>query len=451
MNDQKSSSGETRRDFIKKAAVGAAAVTTVNAFKTPIYGQQQAPSAGRVIGANDRIAVAYIGVGNQGTAHLQHQKTHAQANNIAQVAVCDLWQKRLDKARAFIGASEADAYRDHRKLLERKDIDAVVISTVDNWHAQVTLDALAAGKHVYCEKPMTRYLGEAFEVYDAVKKSGRTYIVGSQGCADPKYHQAAKWIKEGKLGPLVWGQGSYCRNNPKNSEWTYPVDQDLQESNVDWVRWLGKAPRINFNPDHYFSWHKYYAYNSGIIGNLLPHRFHPLMLATGDLQFPRRVTATGTRRISTDRDITDTTHMLIEYPNGLTMVFAGSTVNELGLQDIIRGRKANLYFASSQNKVELKPERIFTDEVDAEEFSDPLPTDSIPRLEKNWFDCIRNGGTPLANIELAIRAQTALCLAEMSERMSLTLLFDEKTRAVKTGDGRTIPPLSYDSIIPPSA
>lgn len=448
MNEQRSSSGETRRNFIKKAAVGAAAVS---ALKTPIYGQQQAPSAGRVLGANDRIGVAYIGVGNQGTAHLRHQKTDAQKNNIAQLAVCDLWQKRLDAARAFIGVSEADAYRDHRKLLERKDIDAVVISTVDNWHAQVTLDALAAGKHVYCEKPMTRYLGEAFEVYDAVKKSGKTYIVGSQGCADPKYHQAAKWIKEGKLGPLVWGQGSYCRNNPRNSEWTYQVDPDLKENNVDWFRWLGKAPRINFNPDHFFSWHKYYAYNSGIIGNLLPHRFHPLMLATGDPQFPRRVTATGTRKISTDRDITDTTHMLIEYPNGLTMVFAGSTVNELGLQDIIRGRKANLYFASSQNKVELKPERIFTDEMDAEEFNDPLPTDSIPRLEKNWFDCIRNGGTPLANIELAIRAQTALCLAEMSERMSLTLLFDEKNRTVKTGDGRTIPPLSYDSIIPPSA
>ena len=143
--------------------------------------------------------------------------------------------------------------------------------------------------------------------------------------------------------------------------------------------------------------------------------------------------------------------MLIEYPNGLTMAFAGSTVNELGLQDIIRGRKANLFFASSQNKVELKPERIFTDELDAEEFNDPLPTDSIPRLEKNWFDCIRTGGTPLANVELAIRAQTALCLAEMSERMSLTLLFDEKTRVIKTGDGRTVPPLSYDSIIPPSA
>lgn len=443
--------GQTRRDFIKQTAGVAAVVGAANVLKTPVYGQNQAPSTGRAVGANDRIGVAYIGVGSQGTAHLRHQKTHAKENNIAQLAVCDVWQKRLDAARTFVGLTETDTFRDHRKLLERKDIDAVVISTIDNWHAQVTLDALAAGKHVYCEKPMTRYLGEAFEVYDAVKKSGKTYIVGAQGCTDPKYHKAAEWIKAGKIGPVVWGQGSYCRNNAKNSEWTYPVDPDLKEDNVDWNRWLGRAPRIKFNPDHYFSWHKYYAYNSGIIGNLLPHRFHPLMMATGNPEFPRRVCATGTRKISLDRDITDTTHMLVEFPSGLTLVVAGSTVNEQGLPDMIRGRKATIYFSSSQNKVELKPERIFSEEMDPEEFTSPLPTDSVPRLEKNWFDCIRNGQTPFANVELAIRTQTALCLSEMSERLSMTLLFDEKTRAIKTGDGRTIPALSYDSIVPPAA
>src|SRR5687767_14877268 len=172
--------GQTRRDFIKQTAGVAAAVGATGVLKTPVYGQNQAPAAGRAIGANDRIGVAYIGVGSQGTAHMRHQKTHAKDNNIAQLAVCDVWQKRLDAARNFLGLTETDAFRDHRKLLERKDIDAVVISTIDNWHAQVTLDALAAGKHVFCEKPMTRYLGEAFEIYDAVKKSGKTYIIGSQ-------------------------------------------------------------------------------------------------------------------------------------------------------------------------------------------------------------------------------------------------------------------------------
>ncbi|HUR47621.1 MAG TPA: Gfo/Idh/MocA family oxidoreductase [Candidatus Saccharimonadales bacterium] len=438
----------TRRSFIKKTAAATAAVATTGILKTPVYGQNQAPSTGRVIGANDRIVVGYIGTGAQGSTHIRLEKANAQDNNIVQAAVCDLYKKRLDAARDMIGVSDSDTYTDHRKLLERKDIDAVVIATVDNWHAQCTLDALAAGKNVYCEKPMTRYLAEAFQVYDAVKKTGRTYMVGSQGCADPKYHKAAEWIKAGKLGPLVWGQGSYCRNNPKNSEWSYAIDKDASEENLDWKRWLGKAPAIPFNPDHYFSWHKYTAYNSGIIGNLLPHRIHPLMLSTGNPEFPRRVCCTGTRKISTDRDITDTTHLLAEFPSGLTLVLAGSTVNEQGLQDVLRGQKGSIFFASSGNKVEFKPERIYTDDVEAADFFDPMKTDDIPRLEKNFFDCIRSGATPLANIDLAVRTQTVLCLAEQSERMSMTLLFDEKTRTIKSGDGKVIPPMGYDSPAP---
>jgi predicted dehydrogenase len=427
----------------------AAAVGATSLFKTPVYGQDQAPSTGRVLGANDRINVGYIGVGKQNTLHITLQKKFAQENNIAQVAVCDVYQRHLDAARQRIGLSAADAFRDYRKLLERKDIDAIVAAPIDTWHAQVTIDSLEAGKHVFCEKPMTRYLREAFEVYDTVKKSGKTYVIGSQGCMDAKWHKAAEWIREGKLGPLVWGQGSYCRNNKNNSEWTFPVDPDVSEKELDWSQWLGKVPKIPFNPEHYFSWHKYYAYNSGIIGNLLPHRFQPLMLATGNPEFPRRVVATGTRKVSTDREITDTTHLLAEFPSGLTLAVVGSTVNEQGLPEILRGRKATLHFASSQNRVELKPEAIFSDDLEAEEFADPQPPEHIERLEKNFFECIRSGKLPVANVELAVRAQTVLCLAEMSERLGLALFFDAKTRSVKTGDGRVIPPLTYDSVVPP--
>lgn len=438
--------GETRRSFIRKTATLAAAASTTNLLKTPVYGQSQAPSA-NVIGANNRIAVGYIGTGKQGMEHVRSQKKYAQENNIVQATVCDLYAKHLEAAKSFIGLKDADGFSDHRRLLERKDIDAVVIATVDNWHAQCSVDALETGKHVFCEKPMTRYLGEAWQVYDAVKKSGKVYVIGSQGCMDLKWHKAAEWVKAGKLGPLVWGQGSYCRNNPNNDEWQFPVDPDANEKNLDWYRWLGKAPKIPFNPQHYFSWHKYYAYNSGIIGNLLPHRFHPMMLATGNPEFPRRVVTTGTKKVSIDRDITDTTHLLAEFPSGLTLLVAGSTVNQVGLPDMLRGRKATLYFASQGNKVELKPEAIFTDEIDAEEFNDPASTESIPRLEKNFFDCIRSGQTPVANVELAIRAHTVLCMAEMSERLGLALFFDEKQRVLKTGDGKTVPALTYDSVI----
>ena len=446
---------QSRRAFLKTTATAAAAVAATGIVKTPVYGQSQAPSPGRVIGANDRIAVAYVGVGGQGMTHVRHQKTAASENNIVQAAVCDVWDKRLDAAKAYVGLTDADCFKDHRKLLERKDIDAVVVSTVDNWHAQVAIDAMEAGKHVYGEKPLGRYMEEGFAIADTIKRTGKTFQLGSQFCADPMYHKSAQWIREGKLGPLVWAQASYCRNNKNNSEWTYPVDIDLKESNCDWYRWLGKAPKIPFNPEHYFSWHKFYAYNSGILGNLLPHRFLPLMLATGNPEFPRRVACTGTRKVSTAREITDTTHLLAEFPSGLTFCVAGSTVNETGLQDMIRGRKATLSFASSANRIELTPERIFSGEdtnaIEAQSFSDPLPTASVPRLEKNWFDCIRSGKTPLANIDLALKAHAVLSLAEMSERTGFMLFFDEATRQVKTGDGKVVPAISYESNVPMSS
>jgi predicted dehydrogenase len=450
MNSQTNDSptNETRRSFIKKTATAAAALSAAGVLKTPVYGQSQAPSPGRVIGANDRIAVGYIGVGGQGMAHVRYQKENAADNNIVQGAVCDVWQKRLDAARTFMGLPEKDAYRDYRKLLDRKDIDAVLVATIDPWHAQVAIDAMQSGKHVYGEKPLARYFGEGFEIYDTVKRTGKTFQIGSQYCADPMFHKAAEWIRKGKLGQLVWGQGSYCRNNPKNSEWTYPVDTDASPGNLDWDMWQGKTKKVPWTPERYFSWHKYYDYNSGIIGNLLPHRFLPLMLATGNPEFPRRVACTGTRKVSLDREITDTTHLLTEFPSGLTLCIAGSTVNEQGLPDMLRGRKGTIYFSGSKNQVDYKPERPFVEEFEPEEFSDGAKQGDVPRLEKNWFDCIRNGKTPFADIELAIRAHTVLALAETAERLSLTLLYDEKTRTVKTGDGRVVKPLSYDSVLP---
>ena len=436
---------ETRRAFIQRSVVAAATDAASGILKTPVYGQTQAPSPGRVIGANDRIRVAYVGTGGQGQAHVRSQKEHATENNIAQAAVCDVYQKHLHQARVIAGLTEADAYGDHRKLLERKDLDAVIVATIDPWHCDVACDALEAGKHVYGEKPLARYLDEGFRIHDTVKRTGKVFVVGSQGCTAQKYHKAAEWIRAGKLGPLVWAQGSYCRNNPKNSEWTYPIDPEANSNNLDWKRWLGRTPSIPFNPEHYFSWHKFYAYNSGILGNLLPHTFVPLLLATGSAEFPRRVTCTGTRKVSLDREISDTTHLLAEMPSGLTFCVAGSTVNEVGLPEMIRGRQATLYFASGQDQVALKPERPFTEEIEAADFRGSGGSDDLALLEKNFFDCIRSGATPVASIDLAIRAHTILCLAEMSERLGLMLYFDEKSRKVTTGDGKLVSPISYDT------
>src|SRR5438552_14468137 len=258
-NEKPVTSGVPRREFIKKSAAVAAAVAASSLMKTPVYGQSQPPAAG-VSGANNKIVVGFIGVGAQGfNAHVRQIKAHASENNVALAAVCDVWAKRVKEVKEFIGG-DCQGFDHYHKLLERKDIDAVVIATHDPMHARATMDALNAGKHVYVEKPLTRYLGEAFEVQATVKKTGKILQVGSQGCSAAGWHKAAELIQGGKIGPLVWGQGYYCRNNQKG-EWNIPLDPYAKAETVDWKHWLGQVKKDGgFNPEHYFRWRKYYPY-----------------------------------------------------------------------------------------------------------------------------------------------------------------------------------------------
>jgi predicted dehydrogenase len=457
------SPGETRRDFIKKASTAAAVVAATNIFKTPVYGQNQAPSPGRVIGANDRIQIAHIGIGGQGGAHVRSMKSNAAENNIAQVACCDVSKTRVAETKKYIesegdkepgrATKNVEGFEDHRKLLERKDIDAVVIATVDHWHTACSVDAMNAGKHVYVEKPMTRYLGEAFEIYDTVKKTGRILQVGSQGCSDAKWHKAAELIKAGKIGPLVLGQGSYMRNSPKG-EWNYPIKEWATADDINWEKWLGPKihNRVSFSADHYFRWRKYYPYCAGLLGDLFPHRLHPLMLATGAPEFPTRVVSLGSKKIHTDRntpgtperDVEESIQMIAEFPSGLNLVVMSSTISEYGIPDVIRGHHARLEMAG--NRVQLIPERPFADDVEPATYDNLKPSEALPPHEKNWFDCIRENKEPNAGINLAVRVQTVISLCEMSDRLNMMCLFDEKTRKITNADGKVLKPLTYGDL-----
>ncbi|MDB6113053.1 MAG: hypothetical protein JWR69_4803, partial [Pedosphaera sp.] len=443
----------TRREFIKKASTAAAVVATVNMFKTPVYGQNQAPSPGSVVGANNRLVVGYIGVGGQGMAHVNTQKQYASANNIVQGAVCDLSKYRVKNAQSTIGGTECQGYDDHRKMLERKDIDAVTIATVDHWHAPCAIDAMNAGKHVYVEKPITRYLDEVFAIADTVKKTNKVLQVGSQICSDARWHKAAELIKAGKIGQLVMAQDSYMRNNPKG-EWNYAIQPWCTSEDLDWARWQGQVHnKTPFSADSYFRWRKYYPYCGGLLGDLVPHRLHPLMLATGSPEFPTRVVALGNKAAHTDkntpgtpeRDVPEQIQLIAEFPSGLNLLVTTSTINQIGLPSIIRGHKATLYLGGDH--VELKPEKEFADDVEPETFEHLQPSgEKINEMEKNWFDCIRSGQKPYGNIDLAVRVQTVISLAEMSQRLNIMCLFDEKTRKITTGDGKEVKPITYGTL-----
>lgn len=443
----------TRREFLKKTALASAVVAAAPLLRPTVYGQ--APSA-NVTGANNRIVIGYIGVGGQGlNAHVRIMQSNATANNIAQAAVCDVWQKRVDAAKAVIGG-DCKGYVDYRKLLEQKDLDAVVIATHDPIHAPASIAALEAGKHVYVEKPITRYLDEVFAVRDAVEKSKKVLQVGSQGCSAAGWHKAAELIKAGKIGTPVWAQGYYCRNNPKG-EWNYNIDADFATgAGVNWDAWLGGVKkRVPLSPEHYFRWRKFYPYCAGLLGDLVPHRLFPLVLATGNPEFPKRVACIGTKNVHTDkkrddgaleRDVAEHVEVIAEFPSGMSMVIGASTVNAKSPGFVIYGHHASLEIGNAGERLKLLPELPFTEEIDIEEFTGLQPSEDIGAHHANWLDCIRTGKQPNANIELAAKVQAVISLAEMSDRLGAACFYDEKTRKITTAGGQELKPLTYGTL-----
>jgi len=452
MTESSKSPGLPRREFIKKTATAAAVVASTSLLKTPIYGQSQAPSA-NVTGANNRIAVAVVGLGvGIGQNHFNGIHEKANENNTVMAAACDLFSERRELAKKA-DLKDADIYTDYRKIVDRKDIDGVVIATHDPWHAQISIDCMESGKHVYCEKPLTRYLDEAFQVHDTVKKTKKVFQIGSQGCSAGGYKKCADLVKAGKIGQLVWAQAWYSRNS-KEGEWNYAFDSKSNEKSVDWERWLGKVhKKTPFSQEHFHRWRKYYQYCAGPLGDLAPHRVHPLMLATGNPEFPVRVTSIGTKPIHIDktggnapeRDIPEHAQVLAEFPSGFVMMITCCTVNGSTPGPSLYGHMANLNIDATGSKVDLLPQREFGDDIDPENFAN-LQAEEIRVHEKNWFDCIRSGQETNANIDLAIRVQTVLSLAEMSDRLKTTMLFDEKGRKITDGGGKEIKPITYGTL-----
>ena len=444
-----------RREFIKKSATVAAAVASTNIFKTPVYGQNQAPSTGRVIGANDRISVAVIGVGEGiGKNHLEGIHKSAADNNTIVVAAADLFDKRRAWAVEHAGLKDSDVVAEYKKVLERKDVDAVVVATHDVWHSTVAIDALNAGKHVYSEKPLSRYLQEAYDVEAAVKSTGKVFQVGSQGCSAGTWLKCAELVRDGKIGTLVWAQGYYCRNSI-GGEWNSPpfnIDKDSNAKSIDWETWQGKVHnKRDFSADYFHRWRKYYPYCAGILGDLAPHRLHPIMLATGNPEFPVRVSSIGTRNIHADKNTPDTVErdvpehqqLIAEFPSGFLLTLTIGTVNAKSPGAVMYGHKATLNVGDT--RVDLVPEREFSEEIDPANF-DGLQQENIRAHEKNWFDCIRSGKPTNGNIDLAVRVQTVLSMGEMSERLRVTCLFDEKTRTISTADGKKLDAITYGTL-----
>jgi len=212
--------------------------------------------------------------------------------------------------------------------------------------------------------------------------------------------------------------------------------------------------KIAFDADHYFRWRKYYPYCTGLLGDLVPHRLHPLMKATGSPEFPRRVACIGTHAINSDakspgahnRDVAEDVQIIAEFPSGLTLAIHSSSVSEIRTNPFgIWGHDGKLEIADKGQAVDFNPERHKSEENDSISLKTLRAEDQVVHA-KNWLDCIRNNKTPNGDIELAIRVQTVISLAEMSDRLGLMCFFDEKKRKVTDMAGKEIKMLTYGTL-----
>ncbi|MCH2131949.1 MAG: Gfo/Idh/MocA family oxidoreductase, partial [Pirellulaceae bacterium] len=263
----------SRRSFLASTSAAAAAV------------QWTAKSYGKVIGANERIRIGFLGAGGMAGNHFAAIRNLAEKNNLEPIAVADCWKTRADEGAAKVGAKQA--FQDFRKVLEIDDIDYVTIATPEHWHCEMILEAMDAGKAVYTEKPMTHTLPEALKVVRKQKETSLPLQVGVQAMSDDSYRTAGQAIREGILGQVVQAQIEYVRRYGEQGPWRVPnLDSDQPKpTDLDWKAWLGGAPRTPWNPHHYFEWRNYSMYSGGIATDLFIHRITRIMKAC-DLVFP---------------------------------------------------------------------------------------------------------------------------------------------------------------------
>ncbi len=411
------SGGKTRRDFFKStAATAAGAMMGSYAVGSKARAQEGGEIKKAPGGPNERVNLGLIGTGGMGSAHLRAFMGLAEKGieNVRITAVCDVAVPKLESNQAACAerqGCEVKAYKNYRELLDDKGIDCVLIASPEHWHAQMAIDALDAGKDVYVEKPMTLRLDESFRLYRASMKSKNFVQVGTQYMTYPRYVAAQKLIADGGIGHPTFSQTSYCRNS-RDGEWLYyGIDPDIVPGPaLDWEAWCGPLGLQPWNPQVYFRWRRYKKFSTGIIGDLLVHMMTPLMMAV-DAGWPVRVTATGGHYIDKAMENHDQVNITAQFEKGHTMIVAGSTCNEQGIEPMIRGHKGTIYLSSSD--MIMRPEALFVDEVDEarERFEGMDPHNAI---RSDFLDCVRTRNEPVSPVKHAAKVMVIVDLATRS-------------------------------------
>jgi predicted dehydrogenase len=303
----------SRRSFISnvtKGMIGASLIPSVVSAKDSVRHMEQLMSTNKTYSAGDQVQIALIGAGGMGTADAI---TCLTVPGVKIVAVCDLYDGRLADAKKRWG-NDIFTTRDYREILERKDVDAVIVGTPDHWHKDISVAAMNKGKHVYCEKPMVHDISEAPAVIAAQNKNKVVFQVGSQGMSSLGNEKAKQLLKEGAIGTLNYAEAFYARMSPTGA-WQYPIPADASPATVGWDTFLANTTKRPFDATRFFRWRNYRDYGTGVSGDLFVHVFSSLHYITNSLG-PEKIMATGGLRYWKDgREVPDIMLGTFDYPD----------------------------------------------------------------------------------------------------------------------------------------
>jgi predicted dehydrogenase len=302
-------STKNRRSFIKKtglAGLGILSAPLISAGPTPNI---QIMKRENTFTGKSQLNYGLIGAGGMG---MENIKTALKHEGVNLVAVCDLYKGRLEDAKKLYG-NTLFTTDDYKELLKRKDIDVVIIGTPDHWHKEISIAALNAGKHVYCEKPMVRTVDEGKDLINAWKKSGKIFMVGSQGLSSVGNEKAKELLASGAIGELNYAEGFWARHSPTGA-WQYAIPEDASENTVSWNKYISNTTQRPFDAMRFFRWRNYLDYGTGMSGDLFVHLFSSLHFITNS-KGPDKISALGGLRYWKDgREVPDVLLGSFNYP-----------------------------------------------------------------------------------------------------------------------------------------
>jgi predicted dehydrogenase len=405
--------------------------------------------------------------------------------NVRFTAISDVYDKNIESA---VGAATTDdnkpkVYRNYQDMLADPNVDAVVIATPDHLHAQQAIDAIKAGKHVYLEKCMTHKITETYELEEAVNNSNLVLQVGHQHRQTESFLTAQDIIAKNILGHINLVQCSTNRNDD-NGAWQYRIDSEASPNVIDWKRFLGPAPEIPFNAEHFFRWRKWWAYSTGLSGDLLTHEFDSIncILKMG---IPARATATGGIYTHRDgREVPDVMQVSLEYPDyyrgssqekgkekGMTFLYSASLGNQFRRPTLLMGHDATIelgagltlfadarstryksyladgtieagkpiysYVSGNRNVdgVTSATAKYFADKGLLYTYRGGRQVDSTHLHVREWLSCIRHGDTPSCGMKEGFEEAISAHMATLSYKTGKVALWDPHSRRIRiTGE-----------------